>query len=158
PEVDLAYTRVPVTLEPSVQRRVLTQRDDCRARDESKPRHTELTPCRLDAAHVRFDPGGARRGRVERALHVLADLPAHARKALARGGYRRGGHRLIRSVWALDVQRRLGFSRNRAPSVPVALHYRQHVLLAHAAPAAGARDRVEVDPVLGGDPLHDRGV
>ena len=40
----------------------------------------------------------------------------------------------------------------------VALHQRHHVLLADPAAAAGAGDGVEVDPVLGGDPLDDGGV
>ena len=38
------------------------------------------------------------------------------------------------------------------------LDEREHVLLAHAPAAAGARHRVEVDAVLGGDALHDRRV
>ena len=43
-------------------------------------------------------------------------------------------------------------------STGAGLDERQHVLLAHAAAAAGAGTWDEVDPVLGGDPLDDRGV
>jgi hypothetical protein len=45
-----------------------------------------------------------------------------------------------------------------AGAVPIPIHQRQHVLLAHATVAAGPGHRLEVYSVLGGDPLHDRRV
>ena len=48
-------------------------------------------------------------------------------------------------------------SGGSSPAVP-RLDERQHVLLADAPAATGARHLAEVDPVLGRDPLDDRGV
>ena len=94
-----------------------------------------------------LDPGRARRGGVERALHVLADRAAHARQLLPL----RRRRRRVGAVGRLRVQRRI-LRRGRG------VDEREDVLLAHAAVAARAPDRIEVDAVLGRDALDDRRV
>ena len=88
PEVDCIVTCVGLVLEPGVQRRVLPQRGDRRAGNEGQRGHAQRRASSLDPAHIDLDPGRTVGRRLERALHVLADLFAHARE-LARAGTRR---------------------------------------------------------------------
>ena len=128
---------VALALEPGVQRRVLAQRVDRRPRHERQRGHAEPRPRRLDPAHVDLDPRRAGRGGLERALHVLADLPAHPRQ-LAAGADRGGPPR--RSGAGVRARAGTGSRCAAAASSPARrLDEREHVLLADAAAAPGAR-------------------
>ncbi len=104
----------------------------------------------LDAREIGLDDRGAVRCGAKRASHVLGDRAPHARERLGAVTARRRGLRVGAHGWrgrlAIVWLRRIA-----------GCEHGEHILLAHAASAAGAGDGRQVDAVLGGDSLdHGR--
>ena len=161
-----------VALERGVERRELAQRRrSSRARRSGRYVSPVARARGLDADHVGLDDRRAGRRGLQRLQHVRADRLAHAREraaarpapAAGRRAAALGRARSAACASSAAPARRAGTGSRCASAAPrppraAVLDEREHVLLAHAAAAAGALDLLEVDVVLGGDPHHDRRV
>ena len=166
PEVHAVVLGEAVALEPGVERRELAQRVDDAARDDRQRRRADqrargarralmshstiVVQCAAVSSERFMCSPIVRRMRESgspRGAPATGAGPARARTAAA---WARAG-RATRCAAAAR-----GARASAAPAPPSTVG--EHVLLAHAPAAPGARDAVEVDAVLGGDARHDRAV